>query len=58
MIPKNKTPPKCRDAFLDAEFNVDHDFAIKLDLAYTLASTSYGHLKLRGQNDQKGSIIP
>ena len=42
--------------FSDAEFNVDHDVAIKL--ASLMALTSYERLKLRGENNQKGSIIP
>ena len=33
LPPKNKTPQNFKDAFTDAEFNVDHDFVIKLDLA-------------------------
>ena len=33
LLPKNKTPQKKLRCFSDAEFNVDHDFAIKLDLA-------------------------
>ena len=32
LPPKNKTPPKLLRWVLDAEFNVDHDFFIKLDL--------------------------
>ena len=34
LPPKNKTPQKIYDAFLDAKFKVDHDFAVKLGLAY------------------------
>ena len=38
---------------MDAKFNVDHDFAVKLDLHSLMTLTSYGRLKLRRQNGQK-----
>ena len=44
--------------FLDAEFIVNYDFATKLDLCSLMASTSYGLLKVRSQNGQKGMNIP
>lgn len=41
---------------LDAEFNVNFDFAIKLDLIFMIRLT-YGCSKSRVQNEQIGMII-